>query len=145
MRRCSGDLPGVKIVNERCGNKQLPGLKLVLYSQRLFLKAAMALAAVPLLNTGAVRGQIEAERPLVAYVGTFSSPLHDVLPTQVDLPPGNGRGIHIFHVDRSTGALTPSGIHELGTSPSCLVVNASERACIRPTRPIALAKTRKER
>jgi hypothetical protein len=25
--------------------------------------------------------------PLVAYVGTFSSPLGDVLPTQVDLPP----------------------------------------------------------
>ena len=32
--------------------------------------------------------------PLMAYVGTFSSPLRDTLPTQVDLPPGNGRGIH---------------------------------------------------
>lgn len=62
--------------------------------------------------------------PLVAYVGTFSSPLHDVLPTQVDLPPGNGRGIHIFHVDRTTGAMSPAGMFELGTSPSCLVVNA---------------------
>jgi hypothetical protein len=30
----------------------------------------------------------------MAYVGTFNSPLRDVLPTQVDLPPGNGRGIH---------------------------------------------------
>ena len=44
----------------------------------------------------------------MAYVGTFSSPLHDVLPTQVDLPPGNGRGIHIFNVDRITGAMTPA-------------------------------------
>ena len=38
----------------------------------------------------------EAKGPLIAYVGTFSAPLRDVLPTQVDLPPGNGRGIHIF-------------------------------------------------
>jgi 6-phosphogluconolactonase (cycloisomerase 2 family) len=60
-----------------------------------------------------------------AYVGTFSSPLHDVLPTQVDLPPGNGRGIHIFKLDRKTGALTPVAIHEQGTSPSCLAVDHS--------------------
>ena len=63
--------------------------------------------------------------PLIAYVGTFSSPLRDVLPTQVDLPPGNGRGIHVFRVDRATGAMTPAGVHELGTSPSCLVLNAA--------------------
>ena len=61
----------------------------------------------------------------MAYVGTFSSPLRDVLPTQVDLPPGNGRGIHVFDVDRATGALTPSGVFELGTSPSCLALNAA--------------------
>jgi 6-phosphogluconolactonase (cycloisomerase 2 family) len=58
-------------------------------------------------------------------VGTFSSPLRDTLPTQVDLPPGNGRGIHVFRVDRRTGALTPSGIVEMGTSPNCLAVNAA--------------------
>jgi 6-phosphogluconolactonase (cycloisomerase 2 family) len=67
----------------------------------------------------------EADGPLLAYVGTFSSPLRDVLPTQVDLPPGNGRGIHIFQVNRDTGAMTPAGIHEMGTSPSCLAVNAA--------------------
>ena len=61
----------------------------------------------------------------MAYVGTFSSPLKDTLPTQVDLPPGNGKGIHLFHVDRSTGALTPAGIVEMGTSPSCLAINAA--------------------
>jgi 6-phosphogluconolactonase (cycloisomerase 2 family) len=48
-----------------------------------------------------------------------------VLPTQVDLPPGNGRGIHLFRVNRTTGALTPAGVHEMGTSPSCLAVNAA--------------------
>ncbi len=65
------------------------------------------------------------EAPLIAYVGTFSSPLRDVLPTQVDLPPGNGRGIHLFQVDRATGAMTACGVYELGTSPSCLVLNAA--------------------
>jgi 6-phosphogluconolactonase (cycloisomerase 2 family) len=67
----------------------------------------------------------DAAGPLVAYVGTFSSPLADVLPTQVDLPPGNGRGIHIFHVDRESGVMTPAGVFELGTSPSCLALSAS--------------------
>jgi 6-phosphogluconolactonase (cycloisomerase 2 family) len=43
----------------------------------------------------------------------------------VDLPPGNGRGIHLFQVNRATGALTPAGIHAMGTSPSCLAVNAA--------------------
>jgi 6-phosphogluconolactonase len=75
---------------------------------------------------GLLRAQpAEAAGPLLAYVGTFSSPLRDVLPTQVDLPPGNGRGIHVFRVDRATGAMTPAGIHEMGTSPSCLALNRS--------------------
>ena len=65
----------------------------------------------------------EQAAPLMAYVGTFSSPLKDMLPTQVDLPPGNGRGIHMFHVDRKTGAWAEAGIYESGTSPSRLVVN----------------------
>lgn len=67
----------------------------------------------------------EFSKPLVAYVGTFSSPLKDTLPTQVDLPPGNGRGIHIFYVDRQSGALTPQGTVDLGNSPSCLAINES--------------------
>jgi 6-phosphogluconolactonase (cycloisomerase 2 family) len=67
----------------------------------------------------------DPDGPLVAYVGTFSSPLRDVLPTQVDLPPGNGRGVHVFHVERATGAMTPAGIVEMGTSPSCLALNAA--------------------
>ena len=94
-------------------------------SRRSFLKSSAALAAIPLAD-GLLRAQPKAtERQLMAYVGTFSSPLRDVLPTQVDLPPGNGRGIHIFRVDRTTGALTAAGVYELGTSPSCLVINAA--------------------
>lgn len=76
--------------------------------------------------TGVLQAQSsEARRPLMAYVGTFSSPLRDMLATQVDLPPGNGRGIHLFQVNRDTGAMTPSGVHRMGTSPSCLALNAT--------------------
>ena len=67
--------------------------------------------------------QARSAGPLMAYVGTFSSPLGDVLPTQVDLPPGNGRGIHLFQMNRDSGALTPAGVFEMGTSPSCLALN----------------------
>lgn len=61
----------------------------------------------------------------MAYVGAFSSPLRNVPATQVDLPPGNGRGIHLFQTNRQTGVLTPSGVYELGSSPNCLVVDAA--------------------
>jgi len=91
-------------------------------SRRLFLKTSAALAgAIPLAQYTAHAA--DPTRPLMAYVGTFSSPLRDVLPTQVDLPPGNGRGIHLFEVDRKTGAMKEAGTYDLGTSPSCLVIN----------------------
>lgn len=60
----------------------------------------------------------------MAYVGVFSSPLADVPPTQVDLPPGNGRGIHILEVNRQSGAMRQTAVVRMGTSPSCLVLNA---------------------
>jgi 6-phosphogluconolactonase len=95
-------------------------------TRRSFLKASTALAGSPLLLPFLPRAEPgEVAAPLVAYVGTFSSPLRDTLPTQVDLPPGNGRGIHLFRVDRAAGALTSIGIVEMGTSPSCLALNAA--------------------
>jgi 6-phosphogluconolactonase len=95
-------------------------------TRRAFLKTSAAVAGTAPLSVGLLQAQATAaKRPLIAYVGTFSSPLRDTLPTQVDLPPGNGRGIHLFNVDRGSGALTPLGIHEMGTSPSCLALNAA--------------------
>src|SRR5207247_1543333 len=95
-------------------------------SRRAFLKSSSALAAGSSLLPSLFQVQSgEAKGPLLAYVGTFSSPLRDVLPAQVDLPPGNGRGIHLFQVNRSTGAMTAAGNHEMGTSPSCLALNTS--------------------
>jgi 6-phosphogluconolactonase len=94
-------------------------------SRRLFLQTSVALAGAAPLVLGSLPAQSAKEAGLLAYVGTFSAPLRDVLPTQVDLPPGNGRGIHLFGVNRSTGAMTPAGIHEMDTSPSCLALNPS--------------------
>jgi len=79
---------------------------------------------------------------LFVYVGTFSSPLKDTLPTQVDLPPGNGIGIHVFELDRESGQGSFRGVFELGTSPSCLAVNragtimysANETDLVNPTK-----------
>ncbi|MCC9605520.1 lactonase family protein [Blastopirellula sp. JC732] len=96
-------------------------------SRRTFLTYSIAIAGASQL-TGplfAAEGAEGAEGPLMAYVGTFSSPLKDVLKTQVDLPPGNGRGIHAFRVNRETGALKAEFEYEMGTSPSCLTINAA--------------------
>jgi 6-phosphogluconolactonase len=95
-------------------------------ARRSFLRTSVALTGITPLVAGLVQAQSgEAARPLIAYVGTFSSPLRDVLPTQVDLPPGNGRGIHLFEVNRATGAMRPAGIREMATSPSCVALNAA--------------------
>ena len=87
------------------------------------IRILLMAAAVNISTSTTTSNAEESGGPLVAYVGTFSSPLKDTLPTQVDLPPGNGRGIHTFHVDRQTGAIKPAGVYEMGTSPSRLVVN----------------------
>jgi 6-phosphogluconolactonase len=95
-------------------------------SRRLFLRTAAVLSTGTPLLLGHLTAQTDSDRKrLMAYVGTFSSPLRDALPTQVDLPPGNGRGIHIFQVNSTTGALTVQGVYETGSSPSCLVLNAA--------------------
>src|SRR2546423_7512755 len=95
-------------------------------SRRSFLKATAAAAAATSPLAGcSTSPPSSAGGPLLAYVGTFSSPLRDMLPTQVDLPPGNGRGIHLFRIDRATGAMTATGVVEMGTSPSCLALDAA--------------------
>ncbi len=93
--------------------------------RRSFLKTAAALASGALFFPWLSAQAAEATAPLMAYVGTFSSPLRNMRAAQVDLPPGNGRGIHLFQVDRVTGGLSPSGVFEQTTSPSCLTINAA--------------------
>lgn len=85
------------------------------------MKLTTAVAASALVAQAAA-----PKAPLIAYVGTYTSPLQNMRKTQVDLPPGNGQGIHLFEVDRTTGALTALRVHEMGTSPSCLAFNAAK-------------------
>jgi 6-phosphogluconolactonase (cycloisomerase 2 family) len=94
-------------------------------SRRSFLKTSTLLMGVSPLSGSLPQAKPRGSGRLVAYVGTFSSPLRDTLATQVDLPPGNGRGIHLFHVDRTSGAMAPAGVVEMGTSPGCLAANAA--------------------
>jgi 6-phosphogluconolactonase (cycloisomerase 2 family) len=93
-------------------------------SRRSFLKASAALAGGSLLAPWP-RAHAASGKPLIAYVGTYSSPLPIIRPGQVDLPPGNGKGIHSFLVDRATGALSPHTVVEMATSPSCVALNAA--------------------
>ena len=94
-------------------------------SRRSFLKTATVLASGTVFFLRPDAQAAEAKAPLMAYVGTFSSPLQNMRATQVDLPPGNGRGIHLFQVDRRTGVLSPAGVFAQTTSPSCLAINAA--------------------
>ena len=97
------------------------------HSRRSFLKVSSALAGgAAMFAASLLKAQSgDAKGPLIAYVGTYTSPLQNMRSTQVDLPPGNGRGIHLFQVDRATGAMTPCGLYEMGTSPSALAFNAA--------------------
>jgi 6-phosphogluconolactonase len=96
------------------------------HSRRSFIKTSASFAAGALMLSASLLNAQSggSAKPLMAYVGTYTSPLKNMLSTHVDLPPGNGRGIRLFQVDRVTGALTPDGIHEMGTSPSALAFNA---------------------
>ena len=95
-------------------------------SRRSFLKSSTTFAIGGQIFASLLNAHADtAAGALIAYVGTYSAPLKNVRPTQVDLPPGNGRGIHMFTVDRTTGAMTPHGVTEMGASPSCLVTNAA--------------------
>lgn len=80
-------------------------------SRRSFIKALAASSIGGPLVAASNSG------PLIAYVGTYTSPLQNMRATQVDLPPGNGRGIHLFEVDRATGAMTPCGLVEMERVP----------------------------
>lgn len=90
------------------------------------IPAAFSVTLLGLITTSATAADGEAKAPLMAYVGTYTSPLKNMRATQVDLPPGNGKGIHLFTVDRATGGMKPAGLYEMGTSPSALAFNADK-------------------
>lgn len=92
-------------------------------SRRTFLLRSLAAVAVgPALARAATA---QADRPktgrIFAYVGTFASGSRFAEPYNAS--PGNGRGIHIFEMDRATGALAERGVLVDASSPLCLAFN----------------------
>lgn len=95
-------------------------------TRRAFVGSATALAAVvPGLARSASAQPRAARGKLLAYVGTYSSPPAAASGGKGASPRSNGRGVHIFAVDRATGALSPAGVVDNFTSPSALVFDAS--------------------
>ena len=59
-------------------------------------------------------------RPLLAYVGTYSSP------EGPEGSRGNGQGIYLFQIDPSTGKLSQREVIANGSNPSCLALDPSK-------------------
>ena len=83
-------------------------------SRREFLQRA-AFAAV----AGPALARASAQRPVLVYVGTYSSPQGP------EGSKGYGQGIHIFELDPATGALKPYAVSASGLNPSSLAPDAS--------------------
>ena len=88
-------------------------------TRRTFLHST----AVAVLSSHLSASAAGTPKKIIAYVGTYTSPLKNMRPTQVDLPPGNGRGIHILEMNPASGALTQRAVVEMGSSPSCLALH----------------------
>jgi len=95
--------------------------------RRTFLKGSAAWTGSLAFSCAQKQACADAatSKPLMAYVGTYSNPEPFKPKGKLIFPANNGKGIHLFRVDRESGALTPAGLHEQTTSPTCLTVNAA--------------------
>ncbi len=81
-------------------------------SRREFLASAATLAA-------ATTSMALQREPVLAYVGTYSAPVG------AEGAPGRGKGIYLFEMNPSTGALVERAVFPNPDNPSCLALNAS--------------------
>lgn len=89
-------------------------------SRRGFLKGAAAMgAALPLLGRGRQSQANRADGPILAYVGTYSSPQGP------EGSVGRGQGIYLFEMNPSTGALSDRELFADGSNPSWLAFDPS--------------------
>lgn len=89
-------------------------------SRRDFLKEAAALSVMaPMAARAQGGGANSAGRPVLAYVGTYSSP------EGPEGSRGHGEGIYLFEVDPSSGGLTQRAITRNDANPSCLALDPS--------------------
>jgi len=93
-------------------------------TRRHFLKGAAALTLTgsvtrPALARAGGRQAHSAHRPILAYVGTYSSPQGP------EGSAGYGRGIYLFQMDPSTGALAERDVFADASNPSWLALDPS--------------------
>ena len=90
-------------------------------SRRWLLKGAAAFAATSVapLRAGVERAK-SAKGPILAYVGTYSSP------EGPEGAAGQGKGIYLYQMDPASGALVQRAIFPSVSNPSCLAFDASK-------------------
>ena len=86
-------------------------------SRRGFLSAATLAAASASLSAVARGSGADADRPLLAYVGSYSSP------QGAEGSIGRGQGIYLFEMNPASGALVQRALFANGANPSCLALN----------------------
>jgi 6-phosphogluconolactonase len=96
------------------------GQNLAKTTRRRFLKGAAALAATtPALARATVNPSTSAARPVLAYVGTYSSPQGP------EGARGRGQGIYLLEMNPVTGALKQREVFPNDANPACLALDPS--------------------
>ena len=89
-------------------------------SRRTFLAGTAALPLVaPALESASRPPTPAADKPIFAYVGTYSSPQGP------EGSKGYGQGIYLFEMDPATGVLRQREVFSDGSNPSCLAFDPS--------------------
>ncbi|MBV9157438.1 MAG: beta-propeller fold lactonase family protein, partial [Acidobacteriaceae bacterium] len=92
-----------------------------LISRRIFIGYASALGSLTAADSHAASSQTPPSgRPLLAYVGTYSSPQGP------EGSKGRGEGIYLFEVDSRSGALRKRAVFPNGSNPSWIAFNPAK-------------------
>lgn len=90
-------------------------------SRRTFIRSgASVIAAAPLFANARQTTDSRHTGPLLAYIGTYSSPQGP------EGSKGRGSGIYLFEMNRSTGALSQRALFENDSNPSWLALHPSK-------------------
>ncbi len=84
------------------------------------MRSLLALLTVTAALPAHAQSSRPSNRPLLVYVGTYSSPQGP------EGSRGNGQGIYLFQVDLSNGNLSQREVIPNGSNPSCLALDPSK-------------------
>ena len=94
------------------------------YIRRRPSRRRLLLLATALVPAAAIWALAQSSRPasgpLLAYVGTYSSPQGP------EGRPGHGQGIYLFQVDRANGSLTQRELTPNPSNPACLALDRTK-------------------